>query len=293
MSAPGSGSQEAAERDSDFRAALAAIAARSQIARRLEIGPTEAVLRSVVGAAAALFGAEAASLALFDPGRDRLVFRVAAGEQGHGVVGLEIRTDEGLAGYVYSSGRAIAVSDIANDTRFGRGVAETTGYVPRSIVAAPLVDEDGTIGVLEVLDKRGDSAFSLRDVEMAGIFAHQATVAIRASRIERDTALLLATVVGRLAEGAPQRGVDQVVEFAVAGLCAEDDPIWLLVERVAAIRRASPDQLALVNAILDAVATHVSPSRGSRFAVGRSRAASGGIPGASPIAGAGEPEVDE
>ena len=105
--------------------------------------------------------------------------------------------------------------------------------------------------------------------------------------------ILLATVVGRLAEGAPQRGVDQVVEFAVAGLCAEDDPIWLLVERVAAIRRASPDQLALVNAILDAVATHVSPSRGSRFAVGRSRAASGGIPGASPIAGAGEPEVDE
>jgi hypothetical protein len=172
-------------------------------------------------------------------------------------------------------------------------VAETTGYVPRSIVAAPLVDEDGTIGVLEVLDKRGDSAFSLRDVEMAGVFAHQATVAIRASQIERDTALMLATVIGRLAEGAPQRGVDQVVEFALAGLCAEDDPIWLLVEKVAAIRRASPDQLALVNAILDAVATHISRSRGSRFAVGRAGAASGGTPGASQIAGAGEPEFDE
>jgi putative methionine-R-sulfoxide reductase with GAF domain len=291
MTGSGHGSDEGAERDSAFREALAAIAARSQIVQRLEIGPTDAVLRSVVGAAAALFGAEAASIALFDPDRDRLIFRVAAGEQGRGVVGVEIRTDEGLAGYVYSSGRAIAISDIANDTRFGRGVAEMTGYVPRSIVAVPLVDEDGTIGVLEVLDKRDGPAFSLRDVEMAGVFAHQATVAIRASRIEKDTAFLLATVVGRLAEGAPQRGVDEVVEAAVAGLCADDDPIWQLVEKVAAIRRASPEQLALVNTILDAVATYVSRGRVSRFAVGRAGAASGGSPGTSQPA-AGEPEVD-
>ena len=292
MSGSEDGSREGAERDSAFREALAAIAARSQFAQRLELGPTDAVLRSVVGAAAALFGAEAASLALFDPDSDRLIFRVAAGARGQGVVGVEIRTDEGLAGYVFSSGRAIAVSDIANDARFGRGVAETTGYVPRSIVAVPLLDEDGTIGVLEVLDKRDGPSFSLRDVEMAGVFAHQATVAIRASRIERDTALLLASVVGRLAEGAPQRGVAEVVEAAVAGLCADDDPIWQLVEKVAAIRRASPEQLALVTAMLDAVATYVSHSRGSRFAVGRAGAAGGGSPGTGQPIVADEPEVD-
>jgi GAF domain-containing protein len=281
--------------DSAFREALAAIAARSQIAQRLEYGPTDAVLRSIVGAAASLFGAEAASLALFDPDRDRLVFRVAAGEQGRGVVGVEIKPDEGLAGYVFSSGRAIAVSDIANDTRFGRAVAEMTGYVPRSIVAVPLGDEDGTIGVLEVLDKRDGPSFSLRDVEMAGVFAHQATVAIRATRIERETALLLATVVARLAEGAPQDGVDAVVAAAVAGLGADDDPIWALVEKVAAIRRASPEQLALVDAMLDAVATYVSRSHGPRFATGRTGAGSGRSPGSrgsSQTFASGEPEVD-
>jgi GAF domain-containing protein len=278
--------------DAAFREALAAIAARSQIAQRLEYGPTDAVLRSVVGAAAALFGAEAASLALFDPDRDRLVFRVAAGEQGRGVVGVEIKPDEGLAGYVFSSGRAIAVSDIANDTRFGRAVAEMTGYVPRSIVAVPLVDEDGTIGVLEVLDKRDGPSFSLRDVEMAGVFAHQATVAIRATRIERETALLLATVVARLAEGAPPRGVEEVVAAAAAGLGADDDPIWTLVDKVAAIRRAAPEQLALVDAILDAVATYVSRGPGSRRGVGRTGAAGGSSPAPSQPFASGEPEVD-
>ena len=57
---------------------------------------TEAVLRSIVEAAVLLFEAEAASLALFDPARNLLVFRVAAGAQGQGVVGLEIPPDRGL-----------------------------------------------------------------------------------------------------------------------------------------------------------------------------------------------------
>ena len=55
--------------------------------------------------------------------------------------------------------------------------------------------------MLEVLDKRASAAFSLRDVELASVFARQAAVAIRASRVERDTrALLLAIVEAWLAD---------------------------------------------------------------------------------------------
>ena len=176
------------------REALAAIGRRAEIARRLELGGTEAVLRSIVEAAVLLFEAEAASLALFDAARNLLVFRVAAGAQGQGVVGLEIPPDRGLVGYVFSTGQALAISDVARDPRFGRSFAEQTQYVPRSIVAVPLVDERGTIGVLEVLDKRTEATFSIRDVELAGVFARQASVAIRASRVERDVAALVGAV---------------------------------------------------------------------------------------------------
>ena len=69
--------------------------------------------------------------------------------------------------------------------RFGRAFAERTGYVPTSIVAVPLTDEQGTIGVLQVLDKRDSNAFTLRDVELASVFARQAAIAISASRVER------------------------------------------------------------------------------------------------------------
>ena len=157
------------------------------------------MLRSVVEATVALFEAEAASIALYDAATDRLVFEVAAGEQGQGVIGVSIATDQGIAGYVFTTGQALALSDVASDPRFGKAVAAQTDYMPRSLVAVPLVDEHGTIGVLEVLDKHSQAAFSLRDIELAGVFARQAAVAISASRVERDVASLLRATLADLA----------------------------------------------------------------------------------------------
>jgi GAF domain-containing protein len=246
--------------------ALEAVAFRAETARRLDLGTGEAVLRSVVEAAVALFDAEAASIALYDPVEDRLVFRVAAGAQGQGVVGLAIRPDQGLVGYVYQTGQALALSDVTRDPRFGRSFAEQTNYVPRSIVAVPLLDEHGTVGVLEVLDKRDLEAFSLRDIELASVFARQAAVAIRASRVERESAVLLDAVV-RLVLGpeAPAGTVDELVAAAVADLEREDEGrLWALVEQVARVRRADPEQLALVTDLLAVVADHAGRRRAGR-----------------------------
>jgi GAF domain-containing protein len=275
MTGPGPGSRRGARAfDRDARAALGAIGRRADVARRLELGSAEAILRSVVEAAVALFEAEAASIALYEPARNVLVFRVAAGEHGQGVIGLEIPPDRGLVGYVYSSGQALAIADVAADPRFGRSFAERTQYVPRSIVAVPLVDERGTLGVLEVLDKRNEASFSLRDIELAGVFARQATVAIRASRVERDTATLLRAVIGDLAGGeAPEAGVEALVVAALADVGDPDDPLWPLVEQVAALRRIGPEQRELLGALLDVLLRQAERGRGRR--AGRLRAPGG------------------
>ncbi len=138
---------------------------------------------------------------------DRLEFRVAAGEQGAGAVGLTVPPTQGIAGFVYSTGQALALSDVASDPRFNRDAAEQTGYVPRSIAAAPLLDEHSTVGVLQVLDKRSSPTFSLQDMELLGVFAGQATVAIAAARVQRDTERLLRSVLTRIEPGL---GADQV-----------------------------------------------------------------------------------
>ena len=239
-------------------ALLRSIALRAETARRLQTDGARAVLHSVVEATVALFEAEAASIALYDPVSDRLVFEVAAGEQGQGVIGVSIKPDQGIAGYVYTTGQALALSDVERDPRFGRAVAEKTAYLPRSIVAVPLVDGHGTIGVLEVLDKRSQTAFSLRDIELAGVFARQAAIAISASRVERDVASLLRAGLTALA-GAdlPASSVDELVATATADLGRDDDSrLWALVEQVARIRGADPGALGLVTDILGALVRH-------------------------------------
>jgi len=254
---------------------LREIGLRAEAARRLEGSAGGAVLRSVVEATVALFDAEAASIALFDAATGKLVFEVAAGEQGQGVIGLSIAPDQGIAGYTFTTGQALAVSDVEHDARFGRATAERTGYVPRSIVAVPLVDDHGTIGVLQVLDKRSAAAFSLRDVELAGVFARQASVAIRASRVERDTAALLAATLRRLAEAGqrPPDGeladdgavIDDLVARATDDLGRDDESgLWRLADRVARLRDADPASIGLLADLLDVLVARGERERARR-----------------------------
>jgi GAF domain-containing protein len=246
---------------------LHAVALRVEAARRLAPPAGTAVLRSIVEATVVLFGAEAASLALHDPATDRLVFEVAAGEHGQGVVGLAIESGAGVAGYVFSTGQPLALSDVARDARFGRETAEQTGYVPRSLIAVPLVDDEGVLGVLEVLDKRGEAAFDLRDVELATVFARQATVAIRSSRVERDTASLLRAVL--VAADAADAGGDTALEAIIAAeirtLDADgDDPLWALADQIALLRAADPSQLELVRELLAVLVRRADRGRAGR-----------------------------
>ena len=220
-------------------AALVAAARRSDIGRRLQGDVETRLLQSIVDATVQLFDAEAASIALFEQDPDRLEFRVAAGEQGAGAVGLTVPPTQGIAGYVYSTGQALALSDVANDPRFNRDAAEQTGYVPRSIAAAPLLDEEGTVGVLQVLDKRGSPTFSLRDMELLAVFASQATVAIGAARVQRDTDRLLRSVLGQIGPDLDDEQVEALVGAATTDLDPDDEaPFWRLVEQVARLRGA-------------------------------------------------------
>lgn len=244
---------------------LRALALRIEAARRLAPPAGTALLRSIVDATVALFDAEAASIALHDAAIDRLVFVVAAGDQGQGVVGLSIDPTAGVAGYVFSTGQPLALSDVERDARFGRSTAEQTGYVPRSLVAVPLLDDEGALGVLEVLDRRGAGGFDLRDVELAGVFARQATIAIRSSRVERDTATLMRSVLGAASDADPASDVEALLAAATRGLDADGDGLWALADQVARLRDADPEQLDLVRELLAVLVRRAERGRSGRL----------------------------
>jgi GAF domain-containing protein len=246
---------EPTERNAALQA-LQAAARRSGAARRLQGDVEQTLLQTVVDAAVTLFDAEAASIALFERDPDRLEFRVAAGAQGAGVIGLTIPPSRGIVGYVFSTGQAIALSDVLSDPRFDQQAAKRTGYVPRSIAAVPLIEGQSPIGVLQVLDKRSTPTFSLRDMELLAVFALQAATAIEASKVQRDSGRLLREVLRQVGEGdLSEEQVEGLADAATDALDRDEEaPFWRLVDLVSRLRDMSDRELTLVTEILEVVA---------------------------------------
>jgi len=164
-----------------------------------------ALLRSIVEVARAIFGAKASSILLHDPATDELVFAAVAGEGSSSLVGTRIPSETGIAGWVLQSHTPLVLEDVRSDPRFARDVAETTGYVPNGLMAVPLVYEERTLGVLQVLDRPHRSQFSLQEIELLGLFGSQAAVALdllvsaRKARAVLDDEPSDVAVVARLA----------------------------------------------------------------------------------------------
>jgi GAF domain-containing protein len=136
------------------------------------------LLQATVEVARAIFGAKAASVFLLDEEVDELVFEAVAGEGAGELIGMRFPAGNGIAGWVLQTGEPLVVDDLSADTRWSRSQAESTGYVPKSMMAVPLLVEERALGVLEVLDRPAESRVRLAEVDLLGLFANQAAIAL-------------------------------------------------------------------------------------------------------------------
>jgi GAF domain-containing protein len=128
-----------------------------------------------------LVEADRATLYLLDEVNNELVSRMVVGEQ---VQSIRMRVGHGIAGLVAETGRALRVKDAYNDPRFERDWDVLTGYRTSSILAAPLKNHVGrTIGVIQILNKRGADEFTTEDEAILSALSTQAAVAIDNSRL--------------------------------------------------------------------------------------------------------------
>jgi GAF domain-containing protein len=137
-----------------------------------------ALLQSVVDVARAIFKAKASSIFLLDEETDELVFEAVAGEGSETLVGQRFPSSTGIAGFVLVSRQPLVIEDVLSDPRFSRETAESTGFVPKGLMAVPLLHEERALGVLEVLDRPKEARFSLAEMELLGLFANQAAIGL-------------------------------------------------------------------------------------------------------------------
>jgi GAF domain-containing protein len=151
-----------------------------------QVGPAVArhplsteLLKSVVDVARAFFGAQASSVFLFDDEAHELVFQCVSGRGEDVLVGRRFPAASGIAGWVVATGEPIVVDDLSRNATFDRGFAESTSYIPNSMMAAPLIHRDRILGVIEVLDPAPQSRSSLNELDLLSLFAVQAAIALR------------------------------------------------------------------------------------------------------------------
>ncbi len=154
-----------------FRAAVAAGVMGADDAYR-------SLLQSVVEVARSIFAAKASSIFLLDEDADELVFEAVAGEGEESLIGTRIPSSTGIVGWTLVTRQPIVIEDLSQDPRHAREVAAGTGYVPKGLMSVPLLADERALGVLQVLDRPQRPGFSLQEMELLGLFANQAAIAL-------------------------------------------------------------------------------------------------------------------
>ncbi len=162
--------------------------------------------------------AEACSIFLPDPLSGELVIHSAQGTSSPQLGELRIPHGCGLVGIAMSEKHLVRVDDVQNDPRFYSSVDKKTGWVTRALLAAPLLDGDRCIGVIEFLNPIGRKHFSCRDEEMVEYFSSLVAaslvriefneVAVKRAQLQRDLDLAREMQEGLLSTDFPKPDAD-------------------------------------------------------------------------------------
>lgn len=141
------------------------------------------VLDSLMGLARDLLESEASSLMLLDEAAQELYFHTVKGEKSEAIKQIRLKLGEGISGWVAREAKSVLVADAASDPRFYRRADQSSGFVTRSMMCAPLVARRRVIGTVQVLNKRDGNLFSEEDLQLFEILANQAAIAIENARL--------------------------------------------------------------------------------------------------------------
>ena len=127
--------------------------------------------------------AENGSILLADPETHMLVFYHSIGDKPV-IPGTPIPWDEGIAGTVFRTGHPEIVPDAQTDRRHFKKVDEATGSITHDMITIPLKQWEGApIGVLQVMNKRGDAFLNKDDLAILTIISALTAVAIEHTRL--------------------------------------------------------------------------------------------------------------
>ena len=187
----------------------------AMLAREVEL---DTLLTALGARIARAMQAERATLYLVDARSGELRSRVADLPE---LDEIRLRKGQGIAGAVAERGEVVNVRDAARDPRHFGGVDRKTGFLTRTVLAAPIrhAARRPILGVVQVLNKL-DGAFTEEDEAFLGALTAQVSQAIEGTTLRPESAS---------AQGVSLRGPFN----HIVGHSAAMQQVYALVQRAA------------------------------------------------------------
>lgn len=182
----------------ETRARARQLSTLNEIARELSSTlDLDNLLGRIMRAAVEMIGVEAGSLLLLDSETSELVFRMVDGGEPE-LIGTRLPLGVGIVSVAVETKQPVMVNNVRQDTRWYAGLETGKHFHTQALLAVPLLIQDQSIGVLELINRRDGAPFDEEDVALLTTFAAQAAIAIENARLYQATDAELARRVDEL-----------------------------------------------------------------------------------------------
>ena len=143
----------------------------------------DGLLQRIMSEVTRMLDVERSTLFLNDEKTGELFSRLA---QGDGIVELRLPNTRGIAGMVFTSGKAVNIPYAYADLRFDPSVDLQTGFFTRSILCTPVVNKQNkVIGVMQTLNKK-TGTFTDEDEQRLRAFTAQMSITLENAKLFDD-----------------------------------------------------------------------------------------------------------
>ncbi len=136
------------------------------------------LLQVIMETASRTMRAEGSSIILQDETTGELYFEVATGGNDEQIKEIRLKPGEGVAGWVAKTGESVLITDAQKDERWSNRVSAKVKVPTRSLLCVPVMSNGKTLGVLQVINKKGGKPFNKRDLTLLEMIASPTAVAL-------------------------------------------------------------------------------------------------------------------
>jgi HD-GYP domain-containing protein (c-di-GMP phosphodiesterase class II) len=168
--------------------------------------------------------AERSSVWRMDEERGTLSFLMARGEgiDLEELRDVQMKLGEGIVGHVAQTGEPLIVEEVHNDPRWSSKMDQRSGFTTHSILCVPLVVNERTVGVIQVLNRKDGGRFRRGDLNRLEMLAAQVAIALDNAILYEEKRRTFFVLAETLAEVIERRDtytgghVHRVVEYSIA-----------------------------------------------------------------------------